>query len=78
MKSALVIPIIRNSDNPAYLSNFRPISLINCIAKILEKLANKRLMWVLEEENLTNTNLIALETEIMLAFEKDDQVGAIF
>ena len=42
LKIAKVIPIYKK-DNPNQLTNYRPISLLPCISKILEKIVYKRL-----------------------------------
>ena len=41
MKNAKVIPIHRKGD-PLGLSNYRPISLLSSISKVLEKIIHKR------------------------------------
>lgn len=50
-KSATVIPIFK-AGNRGEPSNYRPISLLSCFSKILEKLVNKRLVDYLEEKKL--------------------------
>lgn len=50
-KEATVVPIYKSGDkdNPG---NYRPISLLSCFSKILEKLVNRRLIKFLENNNL--------------------------
>jgi len=53
-KEAFVIPIPKpNKDNKS-LDSYRPISLINCLAKIMEKMVTRRLNRFLEANNLIN------------------------
>jgi hypothetical protein len=38
--------------NPTNTANYTPISLTNCLCKILERIINKELAYVLESRNL--------------------------
>lgn len=91
MKSAHIIPIIKDPKKPPYPSGFRPISLLNCNAKILEKMVNRRLIWYLESKNKiskfqagfrrnhsTNTNTSILESEIAITLFKRHRLTAVF
>ena len=51
-KEALVIPILKPGKDPLECGSYRPIALISCLSKILEKILNKRLMWFLEKHGL--------------------------
>ena len=51
-KEAIIIPILKPGKEPTDTSSYRPIALISCLGKILEKILNKRLMWYLEKNNL--------------------------
>ena len=53
-KEAIIIPILKPGKDPQQSSSYRPIALISCLSKILEKILNKRLMWYLEKNNLIN------------------------
>ena len=54
-KIAAIIPIPKPHKDHSTPLNFRPISLTSCLCKLLEKMANARLMWVLEKnECLSN------------------------
>ena len=55
MKIAKVIPIFKK-DDPAEVKNYRPISLLPVISKILERLAYNRLYKFLIDNNLLNPN----------------------
>lgn len=91
MKEALIIPLLKDSLKPPNTNNFRPISLLNTIAKIFEKMVNQRLIWELEHKQLldkhqsgfrrnrsTTTNLNILESEISSNLNKKMYTGAVF
>ncbi|XP_045122669.1 uncharacterized protein LOC123511112 [Portunus trituberculatus] len=50
-KSAILIPIHKPGKDPTLPSAYRPISLLSCIGKLLERLVNTRLTWWLEANN---------------------------
>ncbi|CAD6221996.1 GSCOCG00011700001-RA-CDS, partial [Cotesia congregata] len=50
-KVATVIPISKPGKDHSNPTNFRPISLTCNLGKILEKIVNKRLIWILEKAN---------------------------
>ncbi|CAH2242789.1 jg24153, partial [Pararge aegeria aegeria] len=54
-KIANVCPIPKDGD-PTDVSNYRPISLLSCISKIVERVVNKRLLDYLESRNLLSEN----------------------
>lgn len=43
------------------INGYRPISLIPCSSKILEKIVAKRLLWFLESKNLISSNQVAFK-----------------
>ena len=51
LKFANVIPVFKNGDNLDY-NNYRPISLISNIGKLIEKIVQKRLYSFLEKNSL--------------------------
>ncbi|XP_055605135.1 uncharacterized protein LOC129753347 [Uranotaenia lowii] len=51
-KLGLVTPIAKHKQNPLLLDNYRPITLLDCAGKILERMVNRRLHGVLEKETL--------------------------
>jgi hypothetical protein len=51
-RSATVIPILKPGKNPSITESYRPISLTSCLWKVLERIVNKRLVYILEESNL--------------------------
>lgn len=52
-KHAEVCPVFKNGDKSSP-SNYRPISLLSTLSKVLEKLVKKRLMKYLEQNDLLN------------------------
>lgn len=54
-KKAVVCPIFKSGDKTSP-SNYRPISLLSTLSKILEKLVKKRVMNYLEKYNLLSQN----------------------
>ena len=50
-KTAKVKMILKKNKNPSLPDSYRPISLLDCIAKLLEKLINRRLTDFLESNN---------------------------
>lgn len=55
MKIGKIIPVFKKGD-PYTFSNYRPITLLPCISKILEKLVYKRLLYHIENNNLLNNS----------------------
>ena len=53
-KEAIVIPILKPGKDATKCSSYRPIALITCLSKIMEKIINKRLMWYLEKKKIIN------------------------
>jgi hypothetical protein len=51
-RSVTVIPILKPGKNPTNAESYRPISLMSCLCKVLERIVNKRLVYILEERNL--------------------------
>ncbi|KAE9528780.1 hypothetical protein AGLY_012355 [Aphis glycines] len=55
-RNAIIIPIPKPNKNKFNISNYRPISLISTLSKLLEKMVNKRLTWFLETSKLLPIN----------------------
>ena len=51
LKIAKVIPLYKN-DNPEQLNNFRPISILPCFSKIIERILYNRLYSFLTKHNI--------------------------
>lgn len=91
LNDALIIPFIKDSSKSPNTNNFRPISLLNTISKILEKMINHRLIYELEKRNLiddfqfgfrksrsTVNNLTILESEVAKALQNKMVTTAVF
>ena len=90
-KEAIIIPILKKGKNPMEKTSYRPISLLSCLGKTLERIINKRLMWHLETNNLitkeqtafrknrnTEDQLIYLAQSIENAFQEKKKTIATF
>lgn len=90
LKHAIVIPIYK-SGNHAAMSNYRPISLLSAISKILEKIVKKRLNIYLTKNNLYSNNqfgfrnncstedaVLGLTQAVMDAVNRKKQCLAVF
>ena len=88
---ATVIPIPKPGKDHSRVNNFRPISLTSCLCKLLEKMVNFRLMWVLEKEKFisplqcgfrkhysTSNALVTLESSVCRAFAANQHHVTVF
>lgn len=55
-KKAVVHPIYKGGGDQSSVGNYRPISVLNILSKILEKVLNKRLLDYLEHEKILSDN----------------------
>ena len=55
LKKDVIIPLYKKGD-PKVAENYRPISLLPTIGKLIEKLLRKRMLNFLEKFNLLNKN----------------------
>ena len=89
-KIALVAPDSKSSDKDVY-SNYRPISVLPCFSKILEKLMYKRLIKFIDKNNILSSHqygfrsksctshaIIELVDKITKAIENDEYTVGIF
>jgi ribonuclease HI/uncharacterized protein YaaR (DUF327 family) len=90
-KGAVIIPILKKGKSAKDKGSYRPISLLSCLGKTLERMVNKRLVWHLEMNNLitkeqtafrknrnTEDQLIHLAQSIENAFQEKKKVVATF
>ena len=90
LKVAKVLPIFKKGD-PTLCSNYRPISVLSCINKILEKILYKRIYAFLEEQNIlyefqygfrkghsTEHALIEIVDKIKFAIDNNELTCGIF
>ena len=76
---ATLILIPKPGKDHAEPTNYRPISLTNCICKTLERMINTRLVWYLEFNNLLSPVQSGFRyTFIRDAFVKKEHVVAVF
>ena len=88
---AIVIPFPKPGKDSSDPKNYRPIALTSCLCKILEKMVNNRLVFILEKRNLispwqsgfrhgrsTLDNILLLETNIWNANLKRNHLVAVF
>jgi ribonuclease HI len=53
-RRATIIPILKAGKPPEKTSSYRPISLTSCVAKLMERLVQERLVYQLETKNVLN------------------------
>ncbi|XP_017472707.1 PREDICTED: RNA-directed DNA polymerase from mobile element jockey-like isoform X1 [Rhagoletis zephyria] len=59
--SATLLPIPKPNQAIDNINSYRPISLLSCLRKILEKMPTKRLMWFLTKNHLISHNQVAFK-----------------
>ena len=90
-KEAIVIPIPKKGKDPTQKTSYRPVSLLSCLGKTLERMINKRLLWYLEDNNLitkeqtafrknrsTEDQLVYLAQSIENSFQEKKKTVATF
>jgi potassium voltage-gated channel Eag-related subfamily H protein 8 len=90
-RTAIILAIPKPGKDPKYAENYRPISLTNCLCKLLEKIVNTRLMWFLETEGVigieqsgfrgnrsTTDQLTRLECALRGAISRQQHTVAVF
>uniref|UniRef100_A0A1B0CBY7 Reverse transcriptase domain-containing protein n=1 Tax=Lutzomyia longipalpis TaxID=7200 RepID=A0A1B0CBY7_LUTLO len=55
-KNAVVVPILKPGKDPLQPVSYRPISLLSCLGKVMEKMIAVRLTWWLESNELIPRN----------------------
>ena len=60
-RTALIVPIPKPNKPKSEINDFRPISLLSCMAKTFEKIIAKRLMWFITSKNLISHNQVAFK-----------------
>ncbi|CAK1597655.1 unnamed protein product [Parnassius mnemosyne] len=89
-KNAIVCPIYKSGDKSSP-NNYRPISLLSTMSKVLEKIFNKRLMNYLEKNELLDKNqfgfranrstddaVLQLTSNITRYLDKNEKVIGVF
>ena len=88
---AIVIPFHKPGKDASDPKNYRPIALTSCVCKLLEKMVNSRLVYILETNNMISSwqsgfrrgrstidNILALETNVRNAFVRQNHLVCIF
>lgn len=58
-KLGIVVPIPKGGEDKHSPNNYRPITLLSCVGKLMEKMVNRRLITELENKNRLNKNQLA-------------------
>ena len=90
-KHSLISPILKPDKPKDQVKSYRPISLLPCLGKLLEKIVGKRLQYFIESHNLlapyqsgfrpsksTTDVLIQLETKIRQAFTNSQYCAVLY
>ena len=90
-KEAIVIPVPKKGKDKKNPCSYRPISLLSCVGKLLERMINRRLINHLESNNVlsptqtgyrkhrsTEVQLACLAQNIEDAFQEKRKVLAVF
>jgi len=89
-RNSIVIPISKPGKNKFSPEGYRPISLLNTLCKVLEKIDNQRLIWFIEQSNYlspaqcgfrknkgTYNCLSKIHTEIQNTYSENQYLGMI-
>ena len=90
-RNAFILPFLKSNKFGALPQDYRPIALISCVCKLLERMINFRLMWYLETKSLLSPSqfgfrrargtaepLTRIQTCITSAFARRESVLAVF
>jgi ribonuclease HI len=90
-KEAHIVPILKKGKDKSKPDSFRPISLLSCVGKLLERMVNRRLLYHLESNGLlaptqtgyrqhrsTEDQLAYLTQDIEDAFQEKKKTLAVF
>ena len=53
---SILVPILKPNKDKTDAKSYRPISLLSCMAKLMERLVNNRLEWVMNAFEMLNNN----------------------
>jgi ribonuclease HI len=72
-KKALLVPILKFGKSDRLVTSYRPISLLSCIGKVMERMVKNRLYWVLEN----NSQLCPSQSGFRKRLNTSDQVARL-
>ena len=76
MKTTIIIPVYKAGDNREF-TNYRPISLLPCFSKVLEKMMNKRLVNYLNKVGILSEHQFGFRKNYSTNFALIDLVNRI-
>ncbi|KAI5754364.1 hypothetical protein M8J77_008009 [Diaphorina citri] len=79
-RQATIIPIVKPNKDPLKPDSYRPISLLSCTSKLLEKMVNSRINWHLDQQSLLNPHQCGgrkhlATTDLLTYLEKEIATG---
>ena len=90
-REAVIIPIRKKQKDKTKKSSYRPISLLSCLGKVMERMVSTRLLKDLEENHLlsntqsayrknrsTEDQLVYLAQQIENAFQEKKKLLSVF
>ena len=90
-KTAIIHPFMKRGKEPLDKLNYRPIALTSAACKIVERMVNVRLVWVLEKNEILHPNqygfrkcrssldaLARFDSFVKMAFARREHVIAVF
>ena len=91
LKNVVTVPILKHGKDPELASSYRPISLLSCVLKTLERMIKNRLEWWLnntiplphcqfdfKKDLGTRDAVTYLVTDIQNNFSNNTYLGALF
>ena len=72
-KKAIIVPIHKKGKEPSQPSSYRPISLLSCVSKVVEKIVCKRVNYYLEHNNLLSSNQAGFRKRL----STQEQIGRV-
>ena len=90
-REAVIVPVLKKQKDKTKKTSYRPISLLSCLGKLMERMVNARLLTHLEENNLlkntqsafrknrsTEDQLVLLAQELENAYMEKKKTLAVF
>eukprot|EP01059_Diplonema_ambulator_P033216 TRINITY_DN6850_c0_g2_i3.p3 TRINITY_DN6850_c0_g2~~TRINITY_DN6850_c0_g2_i3.p3 ORF type:complete len:291 (-),score=76.72 TRINITY_DN6850_c0_g2_i3:1791-2663(-) len=77
-RSSLVIPVLKQGKDPTLLSSYRPVSLTSCVCKLLERMVEARMTFLLDCPMTGVEGLHASQAGFRSGRSTEEHVAAIF